>query len=265
MEIITNIFPFLILGGIAGLLAGLLGVGGGLIIVPALVILLPQQGIDTPQLMQLALGTSLATITFTSLSSIAAHHHRHNINWLLVKALTPGLIFGVLLGSWCADQINSDTLKFGFACFVIAVAVQMLADLKPSPRRDIPPMWQLGSAGSVIGLVSSLVGIGGGTMTTPYLLWHNTTIRTAIGTSAACGFPIALFGSLGYTFAGLDNVLLPSHTTGYIYWPALIGIISTSILFAPLGAHLTVVISARILKKIFAVILIIIALRLLLF
>lgn len=264
MDSIIDLIPFLLLGSAAGLLAGLLGVGGGLVIVPALVFLLPAQGIDTPQLMQLALGTSLATITMTSISSIVAHQRQHNISWPLVLAMTPGLIMGVFVGSWLADQINSTTLKTGFALFVIAVAIQMLLGLKPSPQRDIPPQWQLTGAGTVIGLVSSLVGIGGGTMTTPYLLWHNCAIRKAIGTSASCGLPIAFFGSLGYAFVGSGNEQLPAYTTGYIYWPALLGIVSTSVFFAPIGAKLTGVFSAQLLKKIFALILISVALRLLL-
>jgi len=263
LDLINAAFPYLMLGCVAGLLAGLLGVGGGLVIVPALVFLLPLQGIDTPKLMQIALGTSLATISATSISSIWAHHRQHNVKWRQFITLTPGLILGVMAGSWIADQVNSDSLQIGFSIFVIVVAIQMLLDIKPSGQRHTPKLLNSSIAGSTIGLVSSLVGIGGGTLTTPYLLWHNTPIRQAIGTSAACGLPIALFGSLGYAFVGLDANQLPAYTTGYIYWPALLGIISTSILFAPLGAKLTGIISSSVLKKIFAVVLMVVAIRLL--
>ena len=251
------------LGCIAGLLAGLLGVGGGLIIVPALALLFEQQGIAADKLMQLALGTSLATIIATSLSSIAAHHKQGNVQWPTVRSLTPGIIIGVLCGSWLADQINSDTLRIGFAIFVLVVAIQMLLGLQPKAQRQLPGRLALGGAGSIIGVVSSLVGIGGGTMTTPFLLWNNIHIRHAIGTSAACGLPIAVFGSLGYLLVGLDANELPSGSTGYIYWPAFFGIITTSILFAPLGARLTDLLPVAVLKKLFAVVLVIVAGRLL--
>jgi hypothetical protein len=262
-ELITPWLPYLALGCIAGLLAGLLGVGGGLIIVPVLALLFQHLGIGGDKLMQLALGTSLATIIATSLSSIAAHQRHGNVLWPILKALTPGIIIGVLCGSWLADQINSDTLRFGFAIFVLIVASQMLLGLQPSSQRQPPGRIGLGGAGSIIGLVSSLVGIGGGTLTTPFLLWHNITLRQAIGTSAACGLPIAVFGSLGYLLVGLDANQLPANSSGYIYWPAFFGIITTSIMFAPLGAWLTGILPVAVLKKVFALVLVAVAVRLL--
>jgi len=252
------------LGSVAGLLAGLLGVGGGLIIVPALALLFQHLGIGADKLMHLALGTSLATIIATSLSSITAHHHHGNIQWPLLRAMTPGLMTGVLCGSWLADQINGDTLRYGFSAFVLIVATQMLFDLQPQATRRLPGNLATGLIGSIIGLVSALVGIGGGTMTTPYLLWNNINIRQAIGTSAACGLPIAIFGSLGYFLAGLDASGLPAGSSGYIYWPAFFGVITTSILFAPLGARLTGILPVKVLKKLFALVLVVVAVRLLL-
>jgi len=263
IDLITPWLPYLALGCIAGLLAGLLGVGGGLIIVPVLALLFQQQGFDTDKLMQLALGTSLATIIATSMSSIAAHHRQSNIQWPVFRSLTPGIIVGVLCGSWLADQINSNTLRIGFSIFALIVALQMLLGLRPKAQRQLPGHIGLGSAGSIIGLISSLVGIGGGTMTTPYLLWNNIQIRQAIGTSAACGLPIAIFGSLGYLLIGLNAEQLPAGSSGYIYWPAFFGIITTSILFAPLGARLTGLLPVAVLKKLFAVVLVVVAVRLL--
>jgi len=263
IELITPWLPYLILGCIAGLLAGLLGVGGGLVIVPVLALLFEHHGIGGDKLMQLALGTSLATIIATSLSSILAHHKQGNVQWPVFRRLTPGIIIGVLCGSWLADRIDSSTLRIGFSIFVLIAALQMLLDLHPPPQRHLPGRVGLGGAGSIIGIVSSLVGIGGGTMTTPFLLWNNMQIRHAIGTSAACGLPIAVFGSLGYLLVGLDASQLPAGSSGYIYWPAFLGIITTSILFAPIGARLTGLLPVAVLKKIFAVILVIVAGRLL--
>ena len=260
IELLMSWLPYLALGCVAGLL----GVGGGLIIVPALALLFQHFGIGADKLMHLALGTSLATIIATSLSSIAAHHRHGNIQWPILRALTPGITIGVLCGSWLADQINGDILRYGFSAFVLIVATQMLLDLHPQAARRLPGYLGTGIIGSIIGLISALVGIGGGTMTTPYLLWNNIPIRQAIGTSAACGLPIAVFGSLGYYFAGLDASGLPAGSSGYIYWPAFFGIITTSVLFAPLGARLTGILPVKVLKKVFAVVLVIVAVRLLL-
>lgn len=264
MDWLDIALPYLFLGCFAGLIAGLLGVGGGLIIVPALIFLFRQQQVATTGLMQLALGTSLATIVVTSLASIHAHQRHGNIRWALVRRLTPGLVVGVMGGSWIADRVDGDSLRIGFAVFVILVAAQMAFELRPEGRRRLPDNAEPPLAGTVIGLVSALVGIGGGTMTTPYLLWNRIPIRQAIGTSAACGLPIAVFGSLGYALAGMDAGQLPAGSSGYIYWPAWLGIVTTSMLFAPLGARLTGVIPSRTLKRLFALLLALVALRLLL-
>lgn len=256
-------FPYLVLGCCAGFIAGLFGVGGGLIIVPALVFLFQQQHVAAAGLMHMALGTSLATIVVTSLASIHAHQRQGNIRWPLFRRLTPGIIIGVFCGSWLADRVAGDTLRTGFSLFVILVAIQIGLGLRPAARQRQTGSGETGLAGIVIGVVSALVGIGGGTLTTPYLLWNGVTIRQAIGTSAACGLPIALFGTIGYIIVGLDAPQLPNGTSGYIYWPAWLGIVATSMLFAPLGARLTGILPARTLKIIFALLLLLIAARLL--
>jgi len=257
--------PYLVLGCGAGFIAGLFGVGGGLIIVPALIFLFQQQHVAASGLMHLALGTSLATIVVTSLASIYAHQGQDNIRWELFRLLSPGLIIGVFCGSWVADRIDGDLLRTGFSVFVILVAVQIGLELRPEAQRRLANKRELGLAGTLIGLVSALVGIGGGTLTTPYLLWNAVSIRQAIGTSAACGLPIALFGSIGYMIVGLDAGQLPEGSSGYIYWPAWLGIVMTSIVFAPLGARLTGLLPTRVLKRIFALLLILVAIRLLFF
>lgn len=257
--------PYLVLGSFAGFIAGLFGVGGGLIIVPALVFLFQQQHVAMSGLMQLALGTSLATIVITSLASIVAHQRQGNVRWEFFRRLAPGIIIGVFCGSWIADRIDGDILRTGFSIFVILVAVQISFELRPEGHDRSAGKHELGLAGMLIGLVSALVGIGGGTLTTPYLLWNAVSIRQAIGTSAACGLPIALFGSIGYMIAGLDADQLPVGSSGYIYWPAWLGIVTTSMLFAPLGARLTGLLPTRVLKRIFALLLMVIAIRLLFF
>jgi len=265
MEWLGLTLPYLVLGCCAGFVAGLFGVGGGLIIVPALVFLFQQQHVAASGIMQLALGTSLATIVVTSLASIRAHQRQGNIRWELFRRLTPGIIVGVFCGSWVADLIDSDSLRTGFSLFVIVVAIQIALELRPAAKHRHAGKAEVGLAGTLIGLVSALVGIGGGTLTTPYLLWNAISIRQAIGTSAACGLPIAVFGSIGYMIAGQDAGQLPAGSSGYIYWPAWLGIIATSMLFAPLGAKLTGILPERALKKVFALLLFVIATRLLFF
>lgn len=263
--LLTNLVPYLSLGAIAGLLAGLLGIGGGLIIVPVLALLFHQQGFNEAIIMQLALGTSLATIVVTSLSSIAAHHRRGAVLWPVVRRLTPGIIVGVVAGSWLADNLDTQLLRRIFGLFACVVAVQMLLDFRPSGRRPLPGLWLMHQAGAVIGGISALVGIGGGTLTTPFLLWHNTSLRNAIATSAACGLPIALSGATAYLFTGLDQTQLPANSSGYLYWPAFSGIIISSLLCAPLGAAMTHRLPVTLIKKIFALILALVAVRLLAF
>jgi uncharacterized membrane protein YfcA len=255
---------YLLLGAFAGTVAGLLGVGGGLLIVPVLVFIFQYQGIDPAIQMQLAIGTSLATIVITSMSSIRAHHAHGAVIWPVVIRLVPGIVIGTLSGALIADAIPSDKLKTGFGVFVLLVAVQMIFDIKPKAQRHLPAYLGMTFAGYGIGIISALVGIGGGTVTTPFLLWCNTAIRNAIATSAACGFPIAVAGVIGYLLTGLNETFLPEWASGYIYWPAVLGITITSALFAPIGARLTHTLPVSVVKKIFALLLAVLAVRLLL-
>jgi len=260
---LTAIILFLLLGLIAGFLAGLLGVGGGLIIVPVLAVLLPDTGVHASLVMHVALGTSLATIVATSMASAWEHHKHQAVLWSVFWRLTPGIIIGAWLGAVIADQLTSRVLQWLFGVFELLVAVQMFFGFGASAHRQLPGTAQTGIAGTVIGSVSAIVGIGGGTMTVPFLVWCNVTIRKAVATSAAVGLPIALAGSSGYIIAGMGDARLPEWSTGYVYWPAFAAIISTSLLFAPVGARLAHRVSMLALKKGFALLLVVLGVRML--
>lgn len=246
---------YLVLGAGAGVLAGLLGVGGGLVIVPVLLWLFRGQGFDEGVVLHLAIGTSLGTIVATSLSSIRAHHRRGSVRWQLVARLAPGILVGAWVGAWAADQIPTFWLQRVFALFVISVGLQMLLNPRVVGHRD-PPGWPgMTAAGGVIGAVSALVGIGGGTMTVPFLVWHRVEMVKAVGTSSACGLPIALAGAVGFAVMGWGNANLPEGSTGYLYWPALLGVVAASVLTAPIGAWLAHNLPVAVLKRFFAVLL----------
>jgi uncharacterized membrane protein YfcA len=252
IELITYIG----LGIVAGLLAGLLGVGGGIVIVPMLTFTFALQGLPQEHIHHLALGTSLATIVFTSVASLRAHHARGAVDWQTVRRITPGILLGTFTGSWFAAALSGEFLQIFFIIFTFFVAWQMLSNTLPKASRQIPGYWGLFGTGGIIGGISSLVGIGGGSMSVPFLIWCNLNARVAIGTSAAIGFPIALSGAAGYLVNGLKVSGLPPHSIGYIYLPALAGIALTSYLTAPLGARLAHNLPIPRLKKGFALLLI---------
>ena len=254
---------YLATGAFAGLLAGLLGVGGGLLIVPILALSFATQGIADEVQMHLAVGTSLATIIFTSLSSIYAHHRRGAVAWPVFRAMTPGIILGALLGAVIARWLPSFSLRTLFGVFELFVALQMALSLKPAPHRGLPGSWGMSGAGAVIGSLSALLGVGGGTLTVPFLLWCNVAIHRAIATSAACGLPIAVAGATGFVISGWHNTLLPEWSSGYLYWPALLGVVTASVLFAPLWARLAHRLPTLVLKRLFALLLLGLALRML--
>ncbi|MDO9082509.1 MAG: sulfite exporter TauE/SafE family protein [Humidesulfovibrio sp.] len=246
-------------GAFAGVLAGLLGVGGGLVIVPMLNFVFTTQGLPAAYIQHLALGTSLASIMFTSVSSLRAHHQHGAVVWPIVKAVTPGILMGTFLGSKVAALLSTRFLTGFFVVFLFYVAAQMLLNIKPKATRQTPGGLGMFGAGSVIGGISSLVGIGGGTLSVPFMTWCNVPLHTCIGTSAAIGFPIAVAGAAGYYVNGLSAPLpgLAEGYAGFIYLPALLGVAATSILTAPLGAKLAHSLPVSKLKKIFACLLII--------
>lgn len=254
---------YLAIGAVAGVLAGLMGIGGGLVIVPMLVYCFTGLGMEHAHIMHLALGTSLASIIFTSISSFMAHHRRGAVRWGIVRRIVPGIIAGTLLGAYIASLLSTNLLKGFFGIFLLYVAIQLLLDRKPKPTRALPGYAGMFVAGSGIGTVSSLMGIGGGTLSVPFMVWCNITVHQAIGTSAAIGLPIAVAGTVGYIFTGLDAVGLPSYSLGYVYFPALLGVVSASMMTAPLGVRLAHWLPVSRLKRIFAVLLLLVGARML--
>jgi uncharacterized membrane protein YfcA len=252
-------------GAFAGVLAGLLGVGGGLVIVPMLNIAFGIVALPAEYIQHLALGTSLASIMFTSVSSLRAHHQRGAVVWPIVKAVTPGILIGTFLGSKVAAMLSTRFLTGFFVCFLYYVAAQMLLNIKPKATRQTPGAAGMFGAGSVIGGVSALVGIGGGTLSVPFMTWCNVPLHTCIGTSAAIGFPIAVAGAAGYYVNGLSANLpgLAEGYAGFIYLPALLGVAIVSVLTAPLGAKLAHSLPVGKLKKIFAGLLLIMGTKML--
>lgn len=255
------LIPYLILGACAGFLAGLLGVGGGLVIVPVLSFLFVAQQFNDANILHLALGTSLASIVFTSISSLRTHHAHGAVDWRVVRGIAPGIITGTLLGSVLAAHLSTYSLKLFFVAFLFYAGTQMLLDIRPHAHRGLPGNTGMFGAGNVIGAVSSLVGIGGGTLSVPFMLWCNVALHRAIGTSAAIGFPIAIAGAVGYALNGLAAANLPPYSLGFIYLPALAGLALASIVTAPLGARTAHRLPVKKLKKIFAVLLYVLGIR----
>ncbi|MDX9739960.1 MAG: sulfite exporter TauE/SafE family protein [Gammaproteobacteria bacterium] len=259
---------YLSLGAATGLLAGLFGVGGGLIIVPALVFIwtAAQPSIPAEALMHVAIGTSLAAIVPTSIASIWGHQRRGAILWSVWRRLGPAIVLGTLGGAWFAAQLDTTVLRYVFAIFMLTMSLQIAFGLMPRVAHGAGHLERglAGIAGSVIGFVSALVGIGGGSLTTPFLLARGIAIRNAIATSAACGLPIALAGSAGYILMGTVGAHhLPEAASGYVYWPAMLAIGASSMLTAPLGAQLTHILPVGLLKRLFALLLAVVAVRLL--
>lgn len=261
MEIIVE---YLAVGAVAGVLAGLLGIGGGIVIVPALFYFFHLQHFPSAVMVHMAIGTSLATVVFTSLTSTYAHHRRGAVLWRSVAKLAPGIVVGAWIGAAIADYLPGQALRTVFGCFVLFVSAQIILGFRPAPHRDLPGTPALAGVGVVIGSISSVLGIGGGSLTVPFLLYCNVVIREAVASSAACGLPIALAGSIGFIVTGWGNPLLPHGSTGYIYWPAVGGIAAASVLCAPLGAWLAHTIPVANLKRAFAVLLAVVGLRILL-
>jgi uncharacterized membrane protein YfcA len=255
---------YLVLGGFAGVLAGLFGVGGGIIIVPVLVFSFTAQGFDAEILTHLAVGTSLATIVFTSINSVRAHHSVGAVRWAVFAWLTVGIVLGSALGTLTASYIAGPHLQKIIGVFALVVSLQMALDLRPKARREIPGKPGLTLAGLVIGWASAIFGIGGGSLTVPFLTWRSLSMQQAVATSAACGFPIALASTLSFMILGWHDPLLPPHSLGFIYLPALLGIAVTSMLFARFGARLAHKLSPRLLKRLFAALLFCVGLNFLL-
>lgn len=261
-QIILSMFLiYLITGVFAGLIAGMLGLGGGVVIVPILFIIFSQLALAPDATMQLAVGTSLATIVFTSISSALTHYKLGNVQVKTFATLTPGIIVGALIGAAVADSLPTDTLRRSFGLFEMLVALQIGLGLKPPARFRLPGQLGLILAGVMIGFISAIMGIGGGSLTVPFLIFCHVAMKQAVGTSSACGLPIAIAGVIGFVVMGLDRPDLPEWSLGYVYLPAAAGILITSVLFAPLGAKLADRLPVATLKRSFALVLGLIGLK----
>lgn len=250
------IIQLALLGTVTGFLAGLLGIGGGMIMVPFISAILNSRGTDPGLAVKMAIATSMATIIFTSLSSVRAHHRKGYVRWDIVKGLAPGIVLGAMVASVGVFAVlKGSALALVFAGFVGFSATQMFLDKKPAPTRQIPGTPGLLSAGGAIGLLSGLVGAGGGFVSVPFMTWCNVAIHNAVATSAALGFPIALANVAGYIISGQNIEGLPAYSFGYLWLPALVTIAIFSVLMAPLGARAAHALPVKKLKRVFASIL----------
>ena len=249
---LDEILIFVALGTLAGLLAGMFGIGGGLIIVPVLIGTFISLGFDSEIVVHLAIGTAISCIIFTGLSSANAHRTKKSIDFDHFKPVATGIIFGALAGALFAVQIDGAFLKLSIAIFVLLVGIQILFDIKISSKKIYPKKSKSIFAGSIIGFLSSILGIGGGTFSVPYFRASGLRLTTSIGTSAACGVPIAVFGTLGYIIAGIDVNGLPNFSLGYVYLPALLGVSITSMVSAKYGADLAHYLSQTTLRRLMA-------------
>lgn len=248
---ISLIIGLLALGAAVGFAAGLLGIGGGMLLVPFITIMLTAKHFPDELVVHMAIATSLATIMFTSISSVRAHNQRGAVSWHIVKLLAPGILIGSWVGPWIGKQMNSATLAMCFALFVSFSATQMLLDRKPAAARELPNAPGMFGAGGVIGVLAGLVGAGGGFVSVPFMTWCNVKIHNAVATSAALGFPIALAGTLSNIYFGMTAPNLPTGSLGFIYLPALLVVSLTSVTTAPLGARTAHRLPVKSLRRIF--------------
>ena len=266
MELIT----FLVIGALAGFAAGLFGVGGGTIIVPLLFIVFTQMGYSPDVIMHLALGTSLATIIVTSISSLMAHNKKGSVMWPVFKNLAPGMALGCFFGAGVAGLISGIHLQIIVGIFLLWVAYRMFAKAKNQTAAStsntadqdtqfneiaLPSTPKQLAAGGVIGIASAIFGIGGGSLTVPYLTRYGVVMQKAVGTSAACGLPIAIAGALGFMFFGMQQKFDVPNTIGFVHIYAFLGISVMSFFTAKLGAKVAHILSPAMLKKCFSVLL----------
>ncbi len=254
------IVELLALGMVAGFLAGLLGIGGGMMMVPAMTWLLAQRGVDSGMAVKMAIATSMATILFTSISSVRAHHRLGAVRWDIARRLSPGIVLGGLAsGAGAFALIKGQGLALFFAAFIGYMALNMLRDKKPKPGREMPGALGTTSVGAGIGFLSGLVGAGGAFMSVPFMMWCNVPPRHAVGTSAALGFPIALASTVGYMVAGWQLPPALPGAMGYVYLPALAIVAVASMSLAPVGARMAQTVNVGVLRRLFAVMLLALA------
>lgn len=254
----------LLLGAVAGILSGLFGLGGGVIIVPILSGLFSTHQFQSETVMIMAVATSLATIIPTSISSIISHHRLHNVLWEKVYRLAPSILVGAVLGAMVAHYIEGDLLRIIFIAYLLYVGFHMAIDSGSSSKKNNDTPLRDSIVGVGIGGLSSLLGMGGGSLTVPYLASQNVPMKNAVAISGACGLPIAISGTLVYAIIGWDKPMLPEWSLGYIYLPSLLGIILCSTLTAPIGAKLTTRLPAKQVKRYFSIVIFLIAIKMML-
>lgn len=258
------IAAYLLLGAFAGFLGGMFGIGGGTVLVPVLLLLFEAQHFPAEHAMHLALGSAMAVILFTAIASTRKHDQHGAVNWRVVFGISPGILLGTAIGSLVAASISAHFLTLFFALFICVAAIQILLDVQPHATRQLPGIAGITLMGTFTGWLSTLVSVGGGTLTVPFLLWCNVPIRHAIGTASAIAIPIAIGGTSGYILTGLHAANLPFPSLGYVYLPAMLGCAFVSVITAPLGAKIAHRTNVALLRKLFAVLLLGVAAKLLL-
>jgi len=252
---LASVLWLLALGGGVGFIAGLMGVGGGMLIVPFMAMILASTDFPKDLIVHVAIATSLATIMFTSMSSIWAHHRHGAVKWPIVKIMAPGILLGSWIGPWIGQQLSDSSLALFFSLFATIVATEMLVGKKPTATRELPGSIAMLSVGGVIGILSGLIGAGGGFLSVPFMTSCNVKINNAVATSAALGLPIAIAGTLSNVFQGQGFPGLPLGSLGFVYMPGLVAVSAASVLTAPLGARAAHRVQHRTLKMLFSIML----------
>jgi uncharacterized membrane protein YfcA len=251
----TLVLALCAMGVFGGFAAGLLGIGGGMILVPFMTMIFTALHFPPQLVVHMAIATGLATIVFTSISSVRAHHLQGAVLWPVVRLMAPGILVGSWIGPWIGKQMNTLAMALFFGVFVAVAATQMLVDTKPPGEGELPGKAGMFAAGGLVGVLAGLVGAGGGFISIPFMTWRNVRIHSAVATSAALGFPIALAGTLSNIYFGWDDPALPKYSLGFVYLPALAVIATASVLMAPLGARTAHRWPVARLRKVFALIL----------
>ena len=254
--LISDILMLMLCGAISGYLAGLLGIGGGMILVPFMILVFNHLGFNQEVIVHMAIATGMATILFTTSSAIWAHHKHGSIDWKLVASLSPGMIFGGLIGgSELFEALKTSWLSLFFAIFIVYTSIQMLLNKKPKGGRELPGFLGLFSFGAFAGALASLVGAGGAFITVPFMLWCNVKPHTAMASSSGLGLPIAAAATIGYMYGSWGNPDLPAGSLGFVYLPAVLCIVTVSIFTAPFGAKMARKLDIGQLKRVFGIML----------
>lgn len=262
-HLLIALLTFAFLGAFAGIMAGLLGIGGGLVVVPGLAFLLQYSTIPSSHLMQVAEGTSLAIMIPTTIRALFAHLKHKAEVWPVFKRMLASVIIGALAGAVLAHVVNSNVLRILFGFFVLYMAFRLWFVIQPKPQQQLPGPVGMNIFGFIVGAKSGLLGIGGGVLTIPFLTHWNVRMQDAVAISNAVSFTVSIIGTASFIISGLMVAGLPAWTTGYVYWPAWLPVSILSLFFAPMGVKLSHILSVKVLKRIFAVFLLIVAIQML--